>query len=168
MNLDFIISLLPFAFALHNLEEALGMEKWTKFTPSFIHRPFTTRQFGIAVLLFTVLGFIVVFAKGLYKTEELYYMFVSGFAGILLLNVFIPHLVAVIYMKKYAPGIISALLVNLPLSAFVLTKIKNAGLLTTKQVFLSVITGGVIGVVLTFGFLKIGAIIGAKRNDPVK
>ena len=163
MNL--LITLLPFAFALHNFEETLRMEHWTKSTPSFIHKPVTARQFGIAVSLFTGLGFTVVFAKGLYKTEELYYLFVSGFAGILFLNTFIPHLIATIYMKKYAPGVITALLINLPLSTLVLLKIKESGILTLHQILASVVIAGVIGVILTYIFLKIGSVLSPAHRD---
>jgi hypothetical protein len=107
--------LLPFAFALHNLEEVLGMEKWTKSVPEYIHKPVTTRQLGIAVLLFSILGFVVTLTKSFYQTEQYYYFVIAGFAGMLFLNVFLPHLTATVFLKKYSPGVISGLLINLPL-----------------------------------------------------
>ena len=154
-----LITLLPFAFALHNLEEILSMEKYTNSIPSGLHKPVTTRQFGIAVALFTLLGFLVVFLKSYYPSEKIYYFFISGFSGMLLLNVFIPHLIATIYYKKYSPGIITALIINLPLTSWILWLIKNSGILTVHQTVISAISGGIIGLALVFVFLNIGKMI---------
>ena len=161
-NLYLLISILPFAFALHNIEEVFGMEKWTKSIPSFIHQPVTTRQFAIAVGLFTLLGFVIILTKNYYQTEMQYLYMVSGFAGMLFLNVFIPHLIATIYLKKYAPGAITGLLINLPLTTIILCTIIKSQKLTIIQVSISVIIGGIIGIVLAFSFLKIGKIIDNK------
>ncbi|QTE21802.1 HXXEE domain-containing protein [Polaribacter cellanae] len=156
LNLNTLIILLPFAFALHNFEEILGMEKWTKSIPIFIHKPVTTRQFGIAVILFTILGFAITFSKELYQTEKYYYLIITGFSGMLFLNVFFPHLLAVIYLRKYAPGIITGLLINLPLTITILLLVKDSEILSQKQMIFSVIAGGLIGIFLAFIFLKIG------------
>ncbi len=44
-NLNFLISIFSYAFTLHNLEEVMGMEKWSKSIPESIHTPITTAQF---------------------------------------------------------------------------------------------------------------------------
>ncbi|WP_109853423.1 HXXEE domain-containing protein [Aquimarina sp. AU58] len=163
LNLNTLITLLPFAFALHNFEEVLGMEKWTKSIPSFIHKPVTTRQFGIAVTLFTILGFIVTFSKELYLTEKYYYSIITGFAGMLFLNVFFPHLLAMIYLRKYAPGIITGLLINLPLTMAILLLVKDSKILSQGQIALLVIAGGLIGIFFAFIFLKIGKFLDVKK-----
>lgn len=164
LDLSTLIILLPFAFALHNFEEVLGMEKWTKSIPSFIHEPVTTRQFGVAVTIFTILGFAITFSKALYQTENYYYFIITGFSGMLLLNVFFPHLLAVIFFRKYAPGVITGLLVNLPLTITILLSIKGSEILSQKEMIFSVIAGALIGIVLAFIFLKIGKFFDIKNN----
>ena len=154
--------LLPFAFALHNFEEALSMEKWTKSLPDHIHKPVTTRQFGIAVLLFSILGFAVTLTKGFYRTEQYYYLVIAGFAGMLFLNVFLPHLAATVFLRKYSPGVISGLLINLPLSALVLFNMVNLNVLTVVQLMISIVVGGIAGAFLAFIFLKFGKLIDEK------
>lgn len=156
LTLNTLISLLPFAFALHNFEEVLGMEKWTKSIPTFIHKPVTTRQFGIAVALFTILGFIITFSKGLYLSEKYYFTFITGFTGMLFLNVFFPHVLATIYLRKYAPGIITEIFINLPLTMAILLLVNDSKILSQGRIVLLVITGGLIGIILAFIFLKIG------------
>lgn len=156
MELDTLIRLLPFAFMLHNFEEVLGMEKWTKSIPPYIHKPVTTLQFLIAITLFSALGFAVVFSENIYPSQITYSLVIAGFAGMLFLNVFIPHLFATIYLKKYAPGLFSALILNLPLTALILLKIHQFGILSPTQLILAVLGGGIVGVGLAYVFLEIG------------
>lgn len=154
-DLDLLIFVLPFAFMLHNLEEIFGMEKWTKSIPRIIHSPVTTRQFAIAVGLFTLLGFVLIFSEN-FLSEKYFLMVVTGFAGMLFLNVFFPHLMATLYFKKYAPGVITGLLINLPLTALILYTIYHSQMLTPKAIILSCFIGGVTGVALAFTFLRVG------------
>lgn len=155
-NLDILISILPFAFAIHNLEEVISMEKWTKSIPSRIHPIVTTGQFSIAVGLFTVLGFIITLSGNYYPSKEIYLLVVSGFAGMLFLNTFFPHLIATIYLKKYAPGVITGVLINLPITSLILLSIYKLQILSSLQLILSILIGGLSGIFLAFLFLKIG------------
>jgi hypothetical protein len=162
-NLNFLIAILPYAFALHNLEEVFSMEKWSKSIPKSIHPPVTTAQFSIAIALFTLLGFVVVLSKDYYPSEDIYLLFVSGFAGMLFLNTFFPHLIATIYLRKYAPGVITGLLINAPLTAIILWLIYDNQLISNLQITLSVLIGGFTGAVLAFLFLKIGHLLTTRK-----
>jgi hypothetical protein len=44
------------------------------------------------------------------------------------LNTILPHLAATILLKKYAPGLITALLLNLPLSIIIISRYINTGI----------------------------------------
>lgn len=167
-DLDLLISLLPFAFAVHNIEEVLGMEKWSKSLPYFMHRPVSTRQFAVAVILFTALGFVLILSKKYFPSEEQYLYVVAGFSGMLLLNVFMPHLFASIYLKKYTPGVISGFLINLPLTINILWNIYRSNRNNTLQIFLSVVLGGISGLILAFIFLRIGKYIDGKIRSLVQ
>jgi hypothetical protein len=163
-HLEILILILPFAFAVHNLEETVGMEKWTKSTPKYIHSPVTTRQFAIASGLFTILGFIIIFARDFYPTESSYLFVVTGLAGMLFLNVFFPHLIATVYLRQYAPGILSGLFIIIPLTTLIIVTVVNLNILTTTEVCLSSVIGGFIGIILTIIFLKIGDILTRSAN----
>jgi Na+(H+)/acetate symporter ActP len=162
-NLDLLILILPYAFVLHNLEELISMEKWSKSIPKSIHPPVTTAQFSVAITLFTLLGFVVVLSKDYYPSEEIYILFVSGFAGMLFLNTFFPHLIATIYLRKYAPGVITGLLINTPLTAIILWLIYDNQLISNLQITLSVLIGGFTGATLAFFFLKIGNLLTTRK-----
>lgn len=149
------IRLLPFAFTLHNFEEVLGMQKWSRSIPNYIHPPVTTLEFLIAVSMFSILGFVLVFTRKVQQSEY-YHQVIAGFCSILLLNVFFPHLLATIIFNQYAPGVITALLINLPLSLMILWQLDRQKLLSRRQLLLSGQLGGLVGLVLAYTFLKLG------------
>jgi hypothetical protein len=151
------VKLLPFAFAIHNFEELWAIWKYGSLED--IH-PFSVApiQFAVAVLLFTLLGFALVFAKGLYKTSENYQYAITGFAGTLFLNSFFPHVASVIYFGTYMPGIITAILLILPLTTLILYRTYKAEIFSKKQFILTILLGGFVGLILVFLFLAIGSL----------
>ena len=155
-NLKRAIDFLPFAFMLHNIEEAISMEDWIRKSPLSISYCVTTKQFVIAVTLFTALGFMAVFVKSLYKNEERFLLLITGFSGMLLLNVFFPHLITAVALKMYVPGVITALLIILPLTIYILWHIYKTSKLSMKTMVFTIIGGGVFGIVLAYLFLSIG------------
>ena len=158
ISLQSWIQCLPFAFTLHNIEELFGMEKWSKTVPNYIHPPVTTDQFLIAITLFSILGFTVVFAPPI-RQSNYYYHVIAGFSGMLLLNVFLPHLIATIIFKGYAPGVITGLVINLPLTATILLTLALEKKLTRYQLLIMIMLGGFVGISLAFLFLRIGHLI---------
>lgn len=151
------IKILPFAFAIHNFEEAWAICN----TRYFNQNPFVadTTQFIIAVSLFTALGFVLVFGKTLYKNTRYYQYAITGFSGMLFLNVFFPHVLSSLYLQNYTPGLISALLLILPLTGFILWKIFQAKLFSNKQFVFTILLGGLAGFILVVVFLGIGYLL---------
>ncbi len=148
------IRLLPFAFTAHNFEETWAICN----TNQTGYHPFTVSaaQFIIAVSLFTVLGFILVFGKKLYRTSQQYQYTVTGFSGMLFLNVFFPHLLSALYFKAYMPGVVSALILILPITSFILWKTFQSHIFSNKQLAITILFGGLTGVLLIGVFLGIG------------
>jgi len=157
-KLTFLIRTLPVAFLLHNLEEVMTLEQWGNIQAGIFPSPPTTAQFAIAVGLFSLLGFIITYARPLNKREKTFYYVMAGFSGMLLLNVFIPHLIGAIYLGSYTPGLITATLLNLPLSLSILKLLHKPNIFNTKQLILSILTGGIIGTILAFTLLEVGKI----------
>ncbi|MCE9598010.1 MAG: HXXEE domain-containing protein [Spirochaetia bacterium] len=153
------IHALPWAFALHNLEETVGMEAWTHKIPSFVHAPVSTLQFAFAVAIFTILGFGVVYFRRPYPNQDSFFKVVSGFAGMLLLNVLFPHLLATILLRQYAPGVVTGLLLNLPLTLFILIRGIRLGWISVRGAVLASLCGGVVGAFLAAALLQVGRLI---------
>ena len=155
-KLNSAISILPFAFLLHNMEEAISMEDWIEKSPMKISYYVTTNQFVVAVALFTVMGFIVVFVKKTYKNKAQFFILIAGFSGMLLLNVFFPHLITALVFRMYVPGLITAVLINLPLTIYILWHIHKVSKFSIKKMVFTIIGGGIFGIVLAYLFLLIG------------
>lgn len=159
ITLEKAVALLPFAFMLHNCEEAWGISKLSKPISFPILQGVTPFQFDIAVTLFTVLGFVIIFLKDFYKSEKQYTYVATGFTGMLFLNIFFPHLSATILFGKYAPGVITALFINLPLTGYILFNMFKTNKLNLKEIITSSTIGALIGIILVFIFLKFGNIV---------
>ena len=145
------VRLLPFAFLLHNAEEVLAFAKgYTNIEP-----PFTIGQFAVATLLFTTLGFVVVFAKSVYNNPRYCYI-IAGFAGMLFLNSFFPHLILTLVTRSYSPGVLTAMCLQMPLSFMVLYNLNRQEIMQGKTLVLSAIAGGLCGAVLVPVFLGAG------------
>jgi hypothetical protein len=118
LTLSQLLWLIPILFAIHNLEEAPGMEKWTKRIPSRYSQPVTTRQFSLAVTLLTLLVLAVTILAVNYPENRLFYLIIFEFQTIILFNVFVPHLFTTIRFKMYSPGLISGIFLLLPFSIY--------------------------------------------------
>ncbi len=121
MGIDFhiLIWLFPVVVTLHNLEEAILLPAWSQ-TAGPRHRPTTPFEFRFAVAVLTIAAYIVAYmcyvgGKGSWGAYLL-----SGYALAMFLNVFAPHLVATIVMRRYTPGVVTACLLNQPVMGLIL------------------------------------------------
>lgn len=115
-------------FTLHNIEEAIWLPEWSKYAKKF-HEPVERNQFVFAVIVVTIIGYVVTAAEIIESNSGGVFIYVYlGFIGMMGLNAFLPHLAATILLKKYAPGLITALLLNLPLSIIIIARYIVAGI----------------------------------------
>jgi hypothetical protein len=104
---------------LHNLEEALLLPAWSC-TAGRWHHPVGKCEFRFAVLVLTLLAYAAVGLALLGGRESVGVYFLTGYALPMLLNVFIPHLLATLALRRYAPGTFTGLLLNLPVTSLLL------------------------------------------------
>ena len=77
--------------------------------------------------------------------KQVTYLFIStALASAILLNVFIPHLLLAIYIRDYTPGLLTAVLFNLPVSIAVLYENKRF-YSNCRQIFLHKAGGLLLG-----------------------
>lgn len=114
-------------FTLHNIEEATWLPEWSKYAKKF-HEPVERNQFVFAVIVVTIIGFLITIIEILDNNPGSIWSYVYlGFLGMMGLNAIFPHLIATVLLKRYAPGLMTALLLNLPLSIITITRYLNAG-----------------------------------------
>uniref|UniRef100_A0A832G0V8 HXXEE domain-containing protein n=1 Tax=Ignavibacterium album TaxID=591197 RepID=A0A832G0V8_9BACT len=113
-------------FTLHNIEEAIWLPEWSKYAKKF-HEPVNRNQFVFAVIVVTIIGYLVTVAEIIENTPGSIFSYIYlGFIGMMGLNAIFPHLISTFLLKRYAPGLVTAMFLNLPLSIIIITRYLNA------------------------------------------
>jgi hypothetical protein len=107
------------AVAVHNLEEALLLPAWTQ-QRSRWHYPVGAREFRFAVIVLTAAAAATALAANFGGKGSAGAYLVCGYALAMLLNVLFPHVLATLVLREYAPGTLTAVLLNLPACALLL------------------------------------------------
>lgn len=108
------------AILLHNIEEALWLPKWSESASQF-HKIKGKTEFHFAVLMVTILAFLITALFILFPELEILKYIYFGFLGAMIINVFAPHLIATIVLKRYAPGLATGILLNLPINYIIIS-----------------------------------------------
>lgn len=138
--------LLVLAIAAHNFEEWLTFPHYGELTGAMSQRlglnvepkPWPIVQGGL-VFVTVVPALLLVLGT---RTQKAWGVWVVCWvAAIFLANVFLPHVPAMLLFKGYAPGGVTAVLINLPLTWLVLSMARKEQLLTRGQLGLIVVAG---------------------------
>jgi hypothetical protein len=109
--------LFPIAITLHNLEEAIWL-------PTFSAKlgivTVSQEGFSFAVTALTLFGYLITYLSIKQGKESWATYVYHGYVLGMLLNVFFPHLLATLALQQYAPGIITGILINLPVMSYLL------------------------------------------------
>jgi len=145
-------------FTLHNLEEAIWLPKWSKYAGKF-HEPLETNQFIFAVIVVTIIGYLLTALDFLIGDfgNIINYTYL-GFIGMMGLNSIFPHLVSTIVLRKYAPGLITGLLLNLPFSLIILIGYVKHGINIYYLLISILVVSGLVLFSLKYLF-KLGSIV---------
>lgn len=137
MSRKMLLWLVPLFLTVHNLEEALLMpafiEKRNASVPGEMRGlipPVTYRQFLTALVIITVIPYVIaLFWLG--RRWAVYLLI--GFQVVMLINVFAHSLMA-IFLGGYTPGLVTALLINLPFSLYLLRRAVGEGWISKRAV----------------------------------
>lgn len=109
-------------FSLHNIEEALWLPQWSQNATRF-HKPVSNNEFHFAVIMVTAIGYLFTFQYFVFGSTYAIAKFAYlGFILMMVFNTFFPHILSTIYLKKYAPGTLTALLLNFPIGSYLIFK----------------------------------------------
>jgi hypothetical protein len=122
---------LVIAWNIHNLEEALTMSEWLGVNAARLPHtqfiPFTTLQQGLPIaLIFATVLLLIIPIFAIYRKWD--NRILGTVMGMCLINA-IGHILTSIVFLGYSPGVITALLINLPLSVFIINRLFKYNLL---------------------------------------
>lgn len=136
------ILLFLIAFTLHNLEEAFFLPAWSK--SSRFQKTVEPKVFRFAVTVITLLAYSIGVLYLLWPSIIYFQYLQAGLIGAMLLNVIVPHVVATIAERKYAPGIVTGLILIFPFGGLAMYHIFQVTKITFLEVAASAIGIGVL------------------------
>lgn len=110
--------LFPIAITVHNLEEAIWLPAFVAAHRTEVPWIVDSGQFRFALVVLTVAAWIVTYGSWRKGPKTLWAYLTFGSIIAMLVNVFVPHLPAAIMFRGYAPGVVTAVLFNLPVMTF--------------------------------------------------
>ncbi len=106
--------LFPVAVTVHNAEEFVAMPKWVaEHGGRFPINP-GAMKIRLGLLLLTLAAFAVTYWSARRGKQSVWAYLLFGYAAAMLANVFVPHLPATLVFGEYTPGIVTAVLISLP------------------------------------------------------
>ncbi len=141
-------------FTLHNVEEAIWLPAWSGHAKRF--RAGQRHEFRFAVIMVTALGYLLGFAHLAFGARyALCTTVFHGFVLMMMFNVVFPHLAATVVLRRYAPGLATGLLLNLPIGLFLLMQgvdtLRNFGHVALAAVVVAAVTLPMIKLCFRFG-----------------
>lgn len=115
MSLIAIGWLFTLGVLVHNTEEALYLPAWSAHAGKW-YAPVGVHEFRFAASVLSGLLIVIAAVASLSQAGSVGAYLMAGYVLAMVLNVFIPHVLATVFMRKYMPGTATAVLLNLPLS----------------------------------------------------
>jgi hypothetical protein len=141
---------LPVVIALHNAEEALTAPAYLPRVGEYVARvpalrdaglPPSLTQLYVALVVVTVVPALLVGWATTGRASAAKRGVVAVVAAALLWNVLLPHLSAMVALRGYAPGGLTAVLVNLPFCIYFFRRSSRDGILTRGEMTWAVVLG---------------------------
>ncbi len=142
--------LFPIAVTLHNAEEAIWMPRWSAGHAAQLPvRPPGAAEILAALVVFTAAAFAVTYLSARRGPGSIGAYLMFGYIIAMLANVFVPHLPAAIVFRGYAPGVVTAVFINLPVMSLLAVRMVRDGWVhgwkvTVFGVGVPLVLGGVI------------------------
>lgn len=123
-----LLWLVPVFVTVHNLEEALLMPAFLQTRNSSVPDPLrsllppiTYRQFLISLIIVTTMPYLIAWLGNLERERGRGVYLLLGLQVVMLFNV-LAHAAMSVAMRGYAPGVVTAFVLNLPFSIYLLSR----------------------------------------------
>jgi hypothetical protein len=118
MRFEKVMWMSPIALTLHNLEEAVWLPAWSQHAGSW-ESPVGPTEFRVAAAELAIVACGVTYWSTRTGKEAVGTYVMVGFMFAILLNV-IYHVAANLALREYAPGVVTAVLINMPVMGYLL------------------------------------------------
>jgi hypothetical protein len=126
-NFRAMLWVFPVAVALHDGEEAWLLPGWVSRHREQLPVHPGDGPIWAGLVMVTLAAFVVTVCCARNGRESTWAYILFGLMSAMLLNVFVPHVPATVVFRQYTPGVLSAVLLNLPLMSVLLYKAVGDG-----------------------------------------
>ena len=112
--------LFPIAVTVHNSEEAIFMPVWVLRHRNQVPLHPSGAAIRVGLLFLTLAAFSVTALSARGGKQSVWSYLLFGYAAAMLINVFVPHVPATVILRGYTPGVVTAVLVSLPVMSILL------------------------------------------------
>jgi len=117
MTFRYLQLLFPVLVALHNVEEAIGMPRWTRRSGPWFGGV-QPAVFRFALIVFTVLALVITVLSAVSGRMTFWGNLTFGYMIAMLFNALVPHIAVSVAKRTLMPGVITAATLNLPILSF--------------------------------------------------
>lgn len=111
--------LFPIAVTLHNTEEAIWMPEWAlRYAGRLSLEPPSAAEIRVALIVLTVAAFLATYLSHRAGPNSVWAYLLFGYIVATLANVVVPHVPASFVFHGYTPGVVTAVLINLPVMSY--------------------------------------------------
>ncbi|MEN6461098.1 MAG: HXXEE domain-containing protein [Syntrophomonas sp.] len=136
----------PLLLVIHNFEEYLTMPTFIaghwRDLPGFISNitSWSSHQFSIALIIVTLMAFLFTYFGSISKANGTG-MFIAITTQVVLLINAVQHIAASIWFRTYTPGVLTSIILYLPLLSYLILQSLKEGYISKKQLIYSIILG---------------------------
>jgi hypothetical protein len=110
--------LFPIAITAHNLEEGAWLPGFVAAHRSELPWTIAPVEFRFALVVLTAAAWVITYLSWRTGPKTLWAHLLFGYIVAMLVNVVVPHIPAAIIFRGYAPGVVTAVVINLPVLTF--------------------------------------------------
>lgn len=156
MNFTALLWLFALAVSLHMLEEVIWLPAWSQEAGRW-HEAVSRQGFALATAVFLAfLYFLTIGAVNGQASLSVSVYLIAALAVLMILNIILPHLAATIDQRRYAPGLATGLLLNLPAGLLLLRGFFGLGAISWSYFLLTVGMMLALGVIVWPWLLRLG------------
>jgi len=132
-SFDLLQWLFPIVLTAHNVEEAATQPVFTTRHASRLRWKVGAGEFRFAIAVVTVAGWAVTYLSWRSGRESVWSYLLFGCVVAMLANVLVPHVPAAFVFRAYVPGLVTAVLLNLPVTWLLASRAVREGWVSGRK-----------------------------------
>jgi hypothetical protein len=143
-----VVWMVPVFLTIHNLEVVFTAPRWTERNIGIVGKvsegfpPVATGQhLYLTFLLATLLPFVIPWLAMYARKNGPLMGVVLALQMLVLVNAFVPHLASAVVLRAYTPGVVTAALLNIPLSLYLFWLARKEELISQRRLVFALIGG---------------------------